>query len=288
MSGGPESRPYWSERQGRGPKAEGLKLDALKKLVFSVFDDLWARDYFQEAFGYTCVDDGAVEGTLGHDIPAWFLRTLHRDHMWPYGTWGAFWGEDSLFDMIEVMHDLCSRGVEGIYHDYSDCGWHYTSFDSDAGRAEYRAMMNQALERYERPLELDEEGRIVEAPPDEFRPLLEAEMPANTDADLITKRVDDAIELFRSRNATVADRRRAVRELADVLEPLRQTIKEEALPKDESEMFRLANGFAIRHNNREQKSQYDDIVWLRWAFYVYLATIHATVRLQARQHQATQ
>jgi len=79
-----------------------------------------------------------------------------------------------------------------------------------------------------------------------------------------------------------------VRELADVLEPLRQTIKEEALPKDESEMFRLANGFAIRHNNREQKSQYDDIVWLRWAFYVYLATIHATVRLQARQHQATQ
>ena len=57
----------------------------------------------------------------------------------------------------------------------------------------------------------------------------------------------------------------------------------EALPKDEQELFRLANGFAIRHNNREQLSHYDDVVWLRWAFYVYLATIHAVVRLQDRQ-----
>jgi hypothetical protein len=94
------------------------------------------------------------------------------------------------------------------------------------------------------------------------------------------------VSLSRGRSASAEDRRRAVRDLADVLEALRSTIKLEALPKDESELFRLANGFAIRHNNRDQRRQYDDNIWLRWAFYVYLATIHARLRLQARQARA--
>src|SRR5690349_16089662 len=92
---------------------------------------------------------------------------------------------------------------------------------------------------------------------------------------------------FRSRNSTKADRRQAVRELADALEAIRGEIKEEMLPKDERELFLLANGFGIRHNNREQRSDYDDAIWLTWAFYVYLATIHAVLRLKERQALAT-
>jgi hypothetical protein len=121
----------------------------------------------------------------------------------------------------------------------------------------------------------------VEATPDEFRPLLAAELPDVPDRSLVEQRLNDAVVLFRSRSSSQADRRRAVRDLADGLEPLRATIKAEALSKDESELFRLANGFAIRHNNRDQLGFYDDEIWLRWAFYVYLATIHATLRLQA-------
>lgn len=54
------------------------------------------------------------------------------------------------------------------------------------------------------------------------------------------------------------------------------------LSKDESELFHLANGFAIRHMNREQRGDYDSPTWLRWAFYVYLATLHAILRVEAR------
>lgn len=261
---------------------EGLSLSALKRLVLSVWDDLDRRNYFQEIFGYECVDSGYLEGAAGEDIDAWFLRMLHREHVWPFKTWASLWDEDTLFDLIEAMHDVCSKGVEGYHHTFNECGWHYHEFDSGAGQEEYRALINPVLRRYERPLELNTDGHLVEAAPDEFRPLLDAEMPAGTDRLLVTDRVQDAVTLFRGRNATLADRRRAVRDLADVLEPLRATIKQEALPKDEQELFRLANGFSIRHNNREQLSHYDDVVWLRWAFYVYLATIHAVTRLQAR------
>jgi hypothetical protein len=71
--------------------------------------------------------------------------------------------------------------------------------------------------------------------------------------------------------------------LADALEAIRADVKEEMLSKDEGALFQIANGFAIRHNTREQQRHYDDAIWLSWAFYVYLATIHAVLRLRERQ-----
>ncbi len=56
---------------------------------------------------------------------------------------------------------------------------------------------------------------------------------------------------------------RGVSELADVLEVLRTDINDEMLPKGRAGLFRLANGFAIRHNNRGQMQLCDDAVWLR-------------------------
>jgi hypothetical protein len=286
MSGDSSTSRYWSERHHRGPKSVSLDLEQLKRLVVNVLDDLWGRGFFQEALGYECVDAGTVPGTTGRDPSAWFLRTLHRDNIWPYELYLSSWDEDTLLDVIEVFHDLCSEGVKGRLHSFLDCGMHYETFDRDRGRLEYRHLMNPVLSRYERPLELGADGRLVEATPDEFRPLLVAELPDVPDRSLVEQRLNDAVVLFRSRSSSQADRRRAVRDLADALEPLRATIKAEALSKDESELFRLANGFAIRHNNREQLGLYDDEIWLRWAFYVYLATIHATLRLQARQARA--
>jgi hypothetical protein len=143
--------------------------------------------------------------------------------------------------------------------------------------------VNPALERYEQPLKMTSAGEIIVLAPEEFRPLLDAPVPAIADDDLVTARVDEAKRIFQSRASTNADRRQAVRELADVLEVLRPEIREEMLSKDERELFHLANGFAIRHNNREQRRDYDHAIWLSWAFYVYLATIHAVLRLRDKQ-----
>src|SRR4029077_20624394 len=84
------------------------------------------------------------------------------------------------------------------------------------------------------------------------------------------------------RGASLDDRRHAVRDLADVLEALRADVHDVMLSKDERELFHLANGFAIRHQNRKQRGDYDRPTWLRWAFYVYLATIHAVLRVRDR------
>lgn len=283
MKDHPPRRPYFSQRHGRGPKAEPLSNDGLKRLVFSIWDALFARDYFQEAFGYWCVDADEVPGTLGSDPGAFFLSRLEREDIWPYHEHGEAYDADTCFDMIEALHDLVSKPTDGRYHDFSGCGWHYHTFNRSDGQAEYRAEMNDILRRCDPPYELDGLGQVVEAGPEEFRALLDAPVPPGTEHDLITTKIDAAVKRFRARGASMDDRRHAVRDLTDVLEALRADIKESMLPADEAALFNIANNFAIRHNNRQQRGDYDRVVWLRWIFYVYLATIHAALRVRKAQ-----
>lgn len=58
---------------------------------------------------------------------------------------------------------------------------------------------------------------------------------------------------------------------------LRDNIKEHMLRQDEKDLFNIANNFRIRHENEQQKADYDS-VWLSWLFYVYLSTIHLILR----------
>ena len=93
----------------------------------------------------------------------------------------------------------------------------------------------------------------------------------------VTERVAAAKLKYRRRS--LSERKDAVRDLADVLEYLRPEVKKALKSKDESELFQLANNFGIRHHNKDQKTDYDESIWLSWMFYHYLASIHACLRL---------
>lgn len=257
-----------------------------------------------EAFGYECVDAGEVNGSLGSDPSAYFLRTIMRDGIWPYDrlvmeppehkfgepyqapVWQD-WGADTMFDVIEVLHDLVSKPTKGWHHDYADCGMHWQEFNRTEGQAEFRSELNRVLRLGDPGYELNDQGHLIEAAPDEFKRLLVAPVPPGTEHDRITHKIDLAVARFQTRGASVDERHAAVRDLADVLEALRDDMKSVMLSKDESDLFHIANGFAIRHNNRKQRGDYDRVTWLRWAFYVYLATIHAVLRVRNRERGGT-
>lgn len=298
------SRQYFSERQGRGPKAEPMPFEAVRRLTIGVLDNFRERGYLQEAFGYECVDAGDVPGSLGSDRAAYFIQTIMREHVWPY--WGpdysqvpanlyvqegdldpvwTEWDADTLFDVLEVLHDQVSGPTDGDYHGYNDCGMHWRTFDGPVGRQEYRDRLNQVLRLHDPPYEMNEQGEIIESGPVEFRPLLDAELPEDTEPEVLRK-VSEAVKLFQGRGASIEDRQRAVRDLADALERLRQDVKAELLPADERALYDIANNFAIRHLNRRQRVDYNRSTWLRWMFYVYLATVHAVVRVRESQSGA--
>ena len=294
-------RPSYTQRRGNGPLAKPLAFDAIAQQLVHVITRFIDTGRLQEAFGDECVDAGFTDGTLGPDPGLYILQATGRELMWPLdrevvigdgedpfgppevGPAWKLWDEAAWFDLIEVLSDLVSKPTEGGYHDYSACGWHFHRFDGPAGQEEFREEINHVLSFGDPVYALNADGEVTVKAPEAFQRLMGAAVPAGTDEDTITSKIRSAERSFESRSATRADRQHAVRDLVDVLELLRDDLKEVMLKDDESALFNIANNFWIRHNNRKQKLDYDDDVWLRWMFYVYLSTIHAVLRIKARQ-----
>ena len=275
------ARGYYSIRTGKNPKTR-WDIPLFREVFLSIYLHFREKEYFQEYFGYECVDAGDVPGRLGPDLKGHFLRSLHKIDVWPINERYEEYSEEDLFDVIELLYDCVSRPVDGYHHSYGDCGWHYEKFDRQEGRNEYRSVMNEQLRDYGQGYELSDKGEIRTLPPVGMTQLFQAQVPAD---DENKKRVEAAIEKFRGRNSSIDDRRHAVRNLADVLEFLRPKVKSILTNKDERDLFELANRFGIRHHNERQQTRYAPAIWLSWMFYYYLASIHALTRLLENQEQ---
>jgi hypothetical protein len=158
-------RAYYSRRQ-RGGRGEPLALEQAVRLFANVYAGLETEGYFQQAFGYYCIDGGTF-GRVGRDPSAFFLRKLGKDGLWPLAERSQGYREDDLFDVAELLYDLVAKPLHGRYHAQGDCGWHYHAFDREAGRARYRDEVNQVLADYAAGYRLTREGEIVALPPPE-------------------------------------------------------------------------------------------------------------------------
>jgi hypothetical protein len=269
------SRKYYSVRKSKNQ----LTTEALKLLFGTIFQKFADDQYFDEAFGFTCVDQGWIPGTMGKTPEIYFLRHLRKPNLWPVSTQLNSYTEEDLFDVIEILYDLVSEPLEGSYHSWNDCGMHYSTFNQPSGRTKFRFEINELLSDYKGSYELAENGEIVERADSGVGTLLSAKLPST--ASHLNERLDEAIGLFRRRHSSLSDRHNAVRMLADILEELRPGLKAALARKDESDLFNIANNFEIRHRNEKQKNQYDRSLWLSWMFYFYVATLHfATRRLE--------
>ncbi|GAP12178.1 hypothetical protein BECAL_03381 [Bellilinea caldifistulae] len=282
-----KNRPYYSIRTGKHPHTK-YNLDLLRRLFIEVYRKFEWDEYFQEAFGYRCVDayNGWVSGNLGRDIEAIVFLHLRKDSLWPIEENYIHYSEEDLFDVIEFLYDNVSKPVDGFYHDYNNCGWHYSSFDQNAGKKEFREAINSILKDYKSGYELSTEGEILSLPQHGLEALFESELP-HYESDNVEKRLETAIEKFRRYHATWDEKRDAIRDLADVLEYLRPRLKEVLSSKDENDLFNLANNFGIRHHNANQKTDYDKEIWYPWLFYYYLATIRACISLLSKAGNET-
>lgn len=270
-------RQYYSVRTGERATRHS-DLDLVKRQFLALYGQYEEQGFFQEYFGYDCVDRGHVDGVLGSNISNAVLLNLKRDDLWPIRTMVFEYTEAELFDMTEFLFDCVSKPTKGDYHSYSDCGWHYTEFHQASGQDRFRNDVTKLLRDYRDGFEMSADGEILASVPSEFEKLFEAELPTD-DPQNIHAKVSEATVRFRRYGASLADRRNSLRELADVLEFLRPKLKQALHSKDESDLFNIINNFGIRHHNKDQKTDYDQRIWLSWMFYFFLATIHAALRM---------
>lgn len=273
-----DNRRYYSTRTGKNPDASRYDLPILLRLFSDFYLEFLDKGYFQENFGYYCVDAGDVSGKLGSNIEAQMFRAIRKPNLWPIQKKCESYSEDDLFDVIEFLYDHVSKPIEGYFHRYADCGHHYDTFDKKIGQQEFRDCINQILCDYKEGYEISDNGEILELPEQGLENLLAANLPTY-DPDNIEQRVQAAILKFRRYRSSLDERRDAIRDLADVLEFLRPQLKTIISKKDEGELFDIANNFGIRHHNDKQKQDYDKAIWYSWMFYYYLATIHAGLHL---------
>lgn len=275
-----QDRRYYSVRTGKHPAAT-YGLEMLKTLFGALYKEFVYKDYFQEAFGYDCIDAGFVRGTMGIHVQAYFLRRLRKRGLHPIEDSIEHYSEEDLFDIVEFLYDHVSRPVDGYDHRYNDCGWHYNSFDRETGRAEYRQEVDELLRDYKGGYTLLESGEIHALPESGMERLMQADLP-KFDPENVEQRVEAAKSNFLRYRSSLDDRRDAIRSLADVLEFLKPRLGAVLTRKDESDLFHIANRFGIRHHNEQQQTNYDRAIWYNWMFYYYLATIHAVLRLLSK------
>jgi hypothetical protein len=272
-------RPYWSARHCAARPDLTRRPDQLPVDFARLIGSLQTDGYLDRALPKVCVDDpDGVEP----DPEALLADRLGVTGLWPLQP--ETWSDDLFYDLIEVFHDLVARPRTRSLHSWNQCGWHFGEFATDIGRALYRWKVNTLLEAGGVELRMadagEDAGRLVHSVDDARTDLL-ARALATPDTS-VAARIGHAIALFRGRDATEHDKRSAAITLAGILEERRELIRIEVGRKDEGALFGIANEFAIRHQRRGQRGDYD-AVFLDWIFWWYLATIELTDRLLARQ-----
>ena len=281
-----KKREYYSIRTGKNPDGKVLSLKVTNRLIQDIYFDLRREGYFDEYFGFNCVDLGFLYGKLGQDIEAKIFRALKKDNLYPFEDKFLGYSEDDLFDVIEFLFDNVSKPINGEYHGWNYCGMHWKEFDKKEGEIVFRNSINEILIDYSDSFQLNQNGEILfigeKGLKEIFNAIIKTDDPENID-----NKIQSAIKRFRYHRSSIDERRNAVRELFDVLEYLKSKTKNVLLKKDESDLFNIANNFGIRHHNSKQKTDYDEIIWLSWMFYFCLSTIYAYINLSKKNKNVT-
>lgn len=272
-----DKKEYYIARKGI-LKPLPMDFQLLKKVFLQIYQKFEDDLYFKEATGYNCVDKGVIRGLWGSDIEAFVYLKLKMLNIWPIQKNIENHDEPTLFTVIEFLYDYVSEPINKWYHKWDKCGWHCSEYDKDKGKGVYRSEINELLKDYGRGYQLSNDGKILEVAPKGLEPLFE-ETTQTDDPNNIDNRVKTAISKYIIYGATIHDKKDAVRSLADVLEFLRKE-GYKLSSKDDDDLFKIINGFDIRHHNRSRQSGYDRDIWYDWMFYTFLASIHVLLKVR--------
>lgn len=273
---------YWAERTGSvDTLAADKPYESFAVDFFELIDELQEAGYFPKVLKKDCVDDPLDLDEVRKTI----RRATKLDIKWPMSSSDLFaLSDDAVYSLVEYFHDQAQRPRTATLHSYGDCGLHFQNWNSQTGQSVYRWRLNALLENHHVPLRLgasgEEQGRLVRhfnSPLDDLAGLE------------ISKRADDsgdevahAVRKFRARDASITEKRAAIVMLYGELEPKRKTIGRKLSSGDESDLFRIANAFNLRHRDKSQKSDYGE-EFLDWVFWTNLSTIRLLDDLAGRQ-----
>ena len=265
------TRPYYSTRNN--PK--NLDLGELYEMLQHFYLFFKQKDFFKEKAGIAA---SYLTEEIKHEAAIELKFQPFPIEEWPQENIT----EDHILDVLEFLYDRVSAPGE-LEAKTTATGWNYEdydSYDTQLGQKLYRDKANAFLGQYKNGFEFTEEGIILAKGEAGLQHILDADI-VSYDEENVDSKVRNAITKWRNRHLSLSEKKEAIRELADVFEWLKKSkdLSKVLKSKDESALFEIANKFAIRHHNPNQKTNYDETIWYAWMFHFYLATYHAVIRL---------
>jgi hypothetical protein len=138
---------YYSLRTGSNPNKDGFAFDGIKELFQQSYWYLRKEGYFDESFGFECIDAGEIPGKVV-DVKLEIVLNIRKKNLWPIAEFIDGYNEDDFFDIIEFLYIHVSKPIDGNYHGWNGCGMHWETFNKTEGQKEFRERINKILEMY--------------------------------------------------------------------------------------------------------------------------------------------
>ncbi|WP_407272045.1 hypothetical protein [Radiobacillus sp. PE A8.2] len=241
-----------------------------RKLFEVARNGVWQSEQFKD-------DYQLYPPSLSPSPEIFFINHLNRDKVYPIWEYFDSYKEEELFTVIEILYDHI-----GVYDHKKG------TFISDEYKKEFAEHINNLLKRYKSGYYLNENyGFIMELPNDAITALMNTEKPETMDYDVI-EQLKTSVKMYYRFDSNEETKKKAINILADILEPLRNDLKE-ILNNEydvnknnhDKAIFNIVNGFNIRHNDKKQLTDYSKQIWYDWMMQYYTSVIFTYYRLKS-------
>lgn len=275
---------YYKERFDLLNDSISIGEDKLKEYWLEIYNFFSGKGYFKLAENGVGQGKHTIALKFQPSPEQFFLLHLGKIGMWPIEPNIGKYSIEDIFTVIEMY-----------YAAIADCTWGEDEngennwiVEREKPKSEYATFLNNILRFYEDGYYLEpNHGYIMPSPNKALLHQLQdeySELPSD-----IYDRLKSATKDFYRFDATLERQRKAIASLADILESVRDDLKnvlnnEYNIAKNDHDklIFEVVNNYNIRHDNDRQKKDYSKEIWLDWMMQYYTSTIIAYYRLKEK------
>lgn len=274
-------KKYYAERHGLLIKQLQVDFEELLQYFRQVYKYFCDKEYFEVATRgvWKSIPYRDSEQVLPPSMlpspEVYFVTRLQNKEVWPIWQYLEEYDEQTLFSVIEILYDHI-----GVYNHERD------EFENEAQKSEFAEQINNILRAYKDGYYLEPtNGFIMKMPNGALREQLNYDgfdLSYSVYEQLVT-----ATEMYYRFDANFEQKKKAINILADILESEREEVKdifndEYEVSKNEHDklIFGIVNGYNIRHNRVDQKSDYSKEIWYDWMMQYYTSVIIAFYKLK--------
>lgn len=275
---------YYSERNGLLEQKDfNISLEDLKQHFFSIYKYFYNMGSFDVAIKGVWIkpqwgdEYQEIPPLLAPSPEVFFLNNLHSSEIYPIVQYYEYYTDEELFTVIEILYDKIAT------YDYKK-----SILEDKDIKKDFAIQINNILQFYEEGYFLEtSSGTITKGLKDPVKNMFSEDLTNICSEDVMTK-MRTAIKMYYRFDSNIELKRKAINLLADILEPLRNDLKdilnrEYDINKNKHDklIFDIVNGFNIRHNKDDQKKNYQHEIWYDWMIQYYSSVIITYYKLNS-------